>query len=343
MVWEMKKELATILIIFLLMLSGGQLLDSMYQRAGQESSYGPYSFSFVVNSIDLSAASITLQWVDTLQSATAEKPAVAYFIPGSEFGVPSGGQSYPLIWFDSSAWRLSDTNNRTTWRWQVTNVLYNLPWSQDVPLNFSYSPVVFYPYDVLVLDLFIGTTQPMAGSSPPQGVNYAGPRELVITDHLTGGLQDPYLSITSHFDSINAASLPADFVYRLGQLQFQPSYYYHLRILLDHRPEVRLVALLGISFAIVIQPILLWRIIKMRKLMDNGNYLQTCLGFLLFLPILLFTFRTTIAPRWITNLDLFLLVDIFAWTVLLLDRVGKEQTWQNSSYEGRSNQTRTQL
>jgi len=323
---EMKKELAIILILSILMLSAGELIDSTYQGVGQmESSYGPYSFSFAVNSIDLSQIAITLQWVCTFSSPETEKPTVAYFIPGTEFGLSYARYSYPLVWFDSSAWRLIDTDNRTFWAWRVTNVLHNLPWSQKVPLNFSYSPVAFYPWEILVLDVYIGTSQSLAGSSPPQDVHYAGPRDLVIEDQLTERLQDPYLSISSQFDSLSVASLPTDFAYRLGGSRFQPSYYYHVSISINHRAEVRMVALLGIIFAIVVQPILLWRIIRIRNSMGNSNYLQTCLGFLLFLPILLFTFRTSIAPSWITNFDLFLLLDIFAWAVLLLDRLGREK------------------
>jgi hypothetical protein len=331
----LKKELAIIFILSILVLSAGEMLDYNLQGGRPAmSSSGPFSVSFAVNSINVEQVGISFRWVTTSYAINEEKPTVAYFIPGTTWGLSYWQESFPFVWFNSSSWRLVDTDNQRFWRWEVTNIIYNLPWSQEVPLNFQYSPIVFYPWDMLVLDVYIGSTQAMSDSSPPKDLYYAGPVGLVVTDQPKSAFQGPFISITSKFDhDLSPNSVPTDFSYRLGQLGFHPSFYYHLRILVSHPFEVRLLALLGLVFAAVVQPLLVWRVIRLRKFMANSNYLQTCLGFLLFLPILLFTFRTSVAPPWITNLDLFLLLDVFAWAVLLLDRLtnGAYQTIATSA------------
>jgi hypothetical protein len=78
-----------------------------------------------------------------------------------------------------------------------------------------------------------------------------------------------------------------------------------------HSAEVRTLVI-GIEAIMLIQPALLRRLYLKRKRVGNSNYLQICLGFLLFVPILLLGFRS-IAPSWITNVEIVGSVLVFVW------------------------------
>jgi hypothetical protein len=163
----------------------------------------------------------------------------------------------------------------------------------------------------------MGSSEYFAPSSPPPSVWYAGPKELTI-ENLP--VETPYFSVASQMESLERHSLPKDFQNRLEQLNMTPPNFYHVRLEISHRPEVRWLALLGI-LVMFIQPVILWRLVKNRKFVGNSNYLQMCLGFLLFLPILILTFRTTIAPSWITILDLLDVFFVLVWAIVLVARV----------------------
>lgn len=282
---------------------------------------GLHSFSFSVNSIDLSRVTITLQWLAISSSPAGERPSIVYFIPGMERDFFGTSFYFPFAWFNSSAWKLLETNNKTYWKWQVVNTLVNLPWSQK-PANLSFLPIIIYPFEIFVLDIYMGSSQSVALSSPPPFVSYAGPREMIIEDRPSARLQNPYLSVKSQMDSLRLETLPIDFVSRLKQQGLAPSYFYHVRIEISHRSEVKLLACLGL-LVLGVQFAVLVRSIQIRGSISNSNFLQICLGFLLFLPIFLFTFRTGIAPPWVTNLDLLGLLSMLLWAAALVNRLWK--------------------
>jgi hypothetical protein len=336
------KDFKSLVLLILLLVAGSSIagfaIITSYRSSSGEYAYGPYAFSITVNSLDVDKTTVTLTWSATLYSPSDDKPFVVYFIPG----ILDSGQSFPFAWFNSSAWRLADTDHMRFWKWQVVNVVTNLPWSERLitipctqpfglraPLSISLTPVACYPCETFLLNIYMGSTHSFTSSSPPPFVWYAGPREVTIEEQQSRGVENQYLSVDRITESIDSKSLPTDFASRLGQLNIAPSslYFYHITVEINHRAEVRTLALLGIAFVVILQPIVVWRFNKVRESIGNSNYLQVCVGFLLFLPLLLFSFRTSVAPAWITNLDVAILISMFIWAGMLLRRL-----WRYSNH-----------
>jgi len=286
------------------------------------------ALSFLVNSVDADRVIISLKWDITMPSANLTKPKAMIVVPTAVeaawgFFSANYSESDTFVFITPTTWQLVETGNRTPWQWQVINKLV-LPWSEKLPCNNNLSPTVFYPFDDNVVDLYIGSNYKVDVSNSQAQYGLVG-------NELPNAVQNPYMTAWSEVHDLSSST---EEVPTLGILVWTlfmglvGYYVYHVRIHVAHRLEVKALAL-GILGILCAQPIILFRAFKARKDVGNSNYIQLCLGFLLFLPFLLFTFRSSTAPPWITNIDLLSLSFVFLWAIMLIHRL-----WRYSDYTG---------
>ena len=60
--------------------------------------------------------------------------------------------------------------------------------------------------------------------------------------------------------------------------------------------------------------------------MSTRDSIQTWLPLLLFLPIFLLTFRSSLAPPWVTNLDIAVALLIMVFAILLIWQVNRQKS-----------------
>ena len=284
---------------------------------GVGDNYSPVSFSFSVNALDVNRITIMLRWVVTLSSPDAERPYVVYYLPGTEESFAGKGWYWTVGLFDRSAWQLVDTSDNAYWKWEVVNVV-NVPWTMKLPLNHSLFQTIAYPIGLFVIDLYMGSNQEFL--IPTTLTQFFAGKSVTIQDQI-GTLESSSMSVSSHMDFIGSESLPADFSSRLQQLRLTPEYFYHVHIEVSYRAGTIWLAA-GVLFVLIAQCVLFCCFLRSRKSIGNSNYVQLCLGFLLFLPLLLFSFRTSIAPPWTTNIDILIFAFMVLWAVMLIHRLG---------------------
>jgi hypothetical protein len=276
-----KRQVFSILVLTIFLLSS-YLKPVLADRIESES-------SLFVDEFNADSVTMTITWGVILHSQETARPSILYIAPGDS--------AFRFIPPNDSAWRLVGTDNIASWRWEIAQQV-TLAWSEKVPWNNRMASLILYPCDSLVLDIFV--------------VSEFG--SLRFETKVRNPYFDVEANVTERLPDWLLAMYPA-----FGKTPTQK--YYDIRILVYHRIEVKLIALALLGFNFMLQPMLVCGLLKARKRMSNSNYLQVCLGFLLFLPFLLFSFRTSIAPSWLTNLDGAILSFMFVWASLLIHRL----------------------
>jgi len=97
---------------------------------------------------------------------------------------------------------------------------------------------------------------------------------------------------------------------------FKPYLTYKIMVALYHSFDYKV--LIGMMYIVMALFLVAWFIMLGQRRADEPQFVQTCLGVLVFLPIFLFIFRTALAPPWITLVDLALIILTIVWGVLLV-------------------------
>ena len=242
--------------------------------------------SIEVISVTNESVSISMLFVAELSTGNPNlRPSMFYY-----FGNQSG--AYVIGNYDPR-WRLLETNNITIWRWSLSES-HTVKWTAGQSLA-----GLSFPFEILSLDLFLVSNSTSAN-----------------------------FSVFSRVPNFDVQSRPKEIGY--DELPFKDqsferfSHYYKIEITAYHNTEYKwLVLILYSSLAFVgVVALVLWRRRGVTPTQDSN---QIWLGLLLFLPIFFLTFRSSLAPPWVTNLDISVAALIAIFAILLALQLNRKK------------------
>jgi len=234
--------------------------------------------SIEVISVAKNSVSINIHFVAELATGNPDlRPSMFYYFEGQE-------GAYVIGNYDPG-WRLLETNNKTIWRWALSKT-HIVSWTADQ----SFSDLSF-PFERPGLVLFLVSNSTPVNFSPLSTVaNF----DVQVTTTSIGYDSLPFK--TDAFQSF-------EHYYRIEITAYHNTEYIVLVLFLD----IGLISVAGVACV-------LWRRREVTSTQDSN---QIWLGLLLFSPIFFLTFRSSLAPPWITNLDIAITVFIVVLAILL--------------------------
>ena len=186
-----------------------------------------------------------------------------------------------------SSWTLLSTDNSTFWFWQ-----------HEAELSIDYTsngdPSFLFPLDTINVTFCLA-------SNISQWFSSGG----MVSNHQLSINQEKITTLPSSYASINLDYLPDVTKVNLIITHDAPSEFITFVI---YGLFIVLLTLLGL---------LIW----LRKRIDISNVITIASSILVFLPILLFTFRASIAPAYLTLVDMFGFVIMLFYGFLLLSKI----------------------
>jgi amino acid transporter len=111
----------------------------------------------------------------------------------------------------------------------------------------------------------------------------------------------------------------------LPDCTYPQRFVYHLTISVHHTTDF-VVFILVLYFMLFLISLVMLRLIRRRDSVDQRMHFESRLSILLFLPVLLFTYRTSYAPPWVTLFDIWTIVLLIAWTISFLVKTDTTRT-----------------
>lgn len=236
---------------------------------------------------DQKSVTISLEFRANLQSnKRIDLPTILYFFEGDLgfYGVDDRDPD----------WKLLTTNNATSWIWSLHKQHVHL-WTATPPLWAG----LWYPCETFTLRLWIATNSPAFNLTARfSGYGYElGRRILPVTD-----TEEIPMEVRSEFSK-----------------SYVPNRY-SVELVVRHTPDYELFILFFAVFILWIWAILI-ELVRKRSKLKSSDFIQVCLGVLFFVPVFLLTFRTTIAPNYLTWVDFSLGVLAIVWGIILFWRI----------------------
>jgi hypothetical protein len=242
--------------------------------------------SIEVISVAKNSVSINIHFVAELATGNPDlRPSMFYYFEGQE-------SAYVVGNYDPG-WRLLETNSKSIWRWALSKT-HTVPWTTDQSLA-----GLSFPFERPELVLFLVSNSTPVNFSPLSTV--ANLDVQVITTSIG---YDTLPFKTDAFQSF-------EHYYRIEITAYHNTEYIALVLCLD----IGLISIAGVACV-------LWRRRKTTPTQDSN---QIWLGLLLFLPIFFLTFRSSLAPPWVTNLDIAITVLIIIFAIALALQLNRQK------------------
>lgn len=209
-------------------------------------------------------------------------------------------------------WILTYTDGEEKWAWSIAK-RYSTNWTAYQPLNSPFSPIFLFPLESFDLEFYVLSDKPEL--------------EIITT------VSNPSFIASAVMGQITLSEVPENikshesigYLFSEEYLEYAGHFICHFTINLRHPKDfgyfIILLYLMLVLISIIVGGVI-YHSIRSGRFLSRERWFEGYLTILLFLPIFLFTYRTSYAPPWITLFDIWTVILLLLWSAYFIRGIG---------------------